>query len=172
MRTWESAGTFVLEAFGIVPHEGTLPAVASVVPVDYIGSIDNAALRGYLAMPDDSWDRPLSAVVVIPDWDGVNTYEKERATALAELGYVAMAADIYGADKQENIEIPERIELITKYSTDPTLFVARINDAIDQLKMVEGVDPAEIGLIGYCFGGSVSIRDMRGSCTGIIFGGS
>jgi dienelactone hydrolase len=157
MRTWESAGSFVLEAFGIAPHEGTLPSMASVVPVDYTGSMDNAALRGYLAMPDDSWAGPLSAVVVLPDWDGVNAYEQERVTALAELGYVAMAADIFGADKQENIEIPERIELVTKFSTNPDLYVARINDAIDQLKMVEGVDPNEIGLVGYCFGGSVSL---------------
>jgi hypothetical protein len=28
------------------------------------------------------------------DWDGVNEYEKKRATMLAKLGYVAFAADV------------------------------------------------------------------------------
>jgi dienelactone hydrolase len=28
------------------------------------------------------------------DWDGVNEYEKKRATMLAELGYFVFAADI------------------------------------------------------------------------------
>jgi dienelactone hydrolase len=39
----------------------------------------------------------MSTDGMVPDWDGVNAYKQERATALAELGYVAFAADIFGA---------------------------------------------------------------------------
>jgi dienelactone hydrolase len=45
-------------------------------------------------MPSDEWMRPHPVVVIFPDWDGVNAYEKKRATMLAEMGYVAFAADI------------------------------------------------------------------------------
>ena len=88
------------------------------------------------------------------DWDGVNAYEKERATMLAELGYVAFAADIFGADLQEDLSFDQRVNLTTLYRSDPELFVERITSAIEQLKMVEDVDPNNIGALGYCFGGT------------------
>ena len=96
-----------------------------------------------LAIPNDSWARPLPAIVILPDWDGVNMYEQERATALADLGYFAMAADIYGSDNQNVESTQDRIALVTKYRTDPDLYVARIQDAIAQVKQVDGVDPEE-----------------------------
>ena len=158
VESWNAAGDFILEAFGLTTFESAINGMTNVVNVSYTGSMDGTELLGYLAMPDDSWARPLPAIVILPDWDGVNTYEQERATALAELGYVAMAADIFGADKGFVESFEERGELVTKYITDPMLYVDRINDAIEQVKMVEGVDPEEIGIIGYCFGGSVSLE--------------
>jgi cephalosporin-C deacetylase-like acetyl esterase len=165
MRSWETAHKFVLEAFGIMEFEAfkfsafrdAESEATSVVAVDYNGT-DGAQLRGYLAMPEGKWERPLPAVVIIPDWDGVNAYEKERALALAELGYVAFAADIFGLDKQEDLEIPERIELTGIYRTNPELYISRIQSAIDQVKMLDSdVAMDEIAIVGYCFGGSVSI---------------
>src|ERR1700722_4954754 len=38
-------------------------------------------------------------IIVIPEWWGLTDYAKGRAKQLAELGYVAMAADIYGDGK-------------------------------------------------------------------------
>src|SRR5690349_4247635 len=35
-------------------------------------------------------------VLVVPEWWGLNDYAKGRAKQLAELGYVALVADIYG----------------------------------------------------------------------------
>ena len=85
----------------------------------------------------------------------MNAYEKERAYALAQEGYVAFAADIYGSDKQTVEEIPQRIEEVTKYQTNPNLYIDRMLNAIDQVKaMTDDVDPDEIAIIGYCFGGS------------------
>jgi hypothetical protein len=158
MRSWASAYEFLSEAFGITEDESAQPLDGiSTVEVDYVDAMDGQALTGHLAMPAGKWERPLPAVVIMPDWDGVNLYEKERATALAELGYVAMAADIYGADKQEVPDIDERIELSTKFSTNPDLYVSRMQAAIDQIKMLDSdVDINEIAVIGYCFGGSVS----------------
>jgi dienelactone hydrolase len=52
-------------------------------------------------------------------------YEKERATLLAEAGYVAFAADIYGAELQENLDFPTMIAQSTLYrTTNNTLFIS------------------------------------------------
>lgn len=153
-RSWESAELFLLEAFGLVEYTSAQPDEVSVTAVNYTGD-DGQELTGFLAMPGDDWIRPLPAVVIFPDWDGNNQYEKERATALAALGYVAFAGDIYGSDKLEVEDFGERIELVTQYSSDPGLYISRMQNAIDQVKaLTDDVDSGEISVIGYCFGGS------------------
>jgi len=91
---------------------------------------------------------------LILDWDGTNEYEKLRATLLAESGYVAFAADIYGKDLQEDLSMEERINLTTTYRSNSTLFVQRIQRAIEEVKKMPEVDGDSIGVIGYCFGGT------------------
>jgi dienelactone hydrolase len=86
------------------------------------------------------------------NWDGNNEYEQQRATLLAELGYIALAADIYGADLQTVLELDQRVELSTKYRTDTALFVQRMETALAQIQLVDGVDLENIAIIGYCFG--------------------
>jgi dienelactone hydrolase len=155
MRSWDSAGNFILEAFGIIDFESAQPEdEVYVTAVNYTGS-DGQALTGHLALPGPEWLRPLPAVVVFPDWDGVNDYEKERAYALAQKGYVSFAADIYGSDKQYVENVDERIKELTIYLEDPDLYVSRMQNAIDQVKaLTDDVDANEIAIIGYCFGGS------------------
>jgi dienelactone hydrolase len=88
------------------------------------------------------------------DWDGVNLYEKERATLLSSLGYAAFAADIYGADLQSNLTTDMKIQYATMYRSNMTLFVQRIERAISQVKTIDNVDTENIAVIGYCFGGT------------------
>lgn len=92
------------------------------------------------------------------DWDGVNLYEQERATLLSELGYVAFAADIYGADLQSNLTFPEKMQYASLYRDNMTLFVQRITRAIEEIKTFDNVDTANIAVIGYCFGGTGIIQ--------------
>merc|ERR1712194_186437 len=94
---------------------------------------------------------------IVPDWDGVSGpdgYEAVRATMLADEGYIALAADIYGSDMTQLETFDERVEQATFYRTNYTLFVSRIQAAVDLLKEHELVDPEKIVMIGYCFGGS------------------
>lgn len=155
MRSWQAAGEFMLEAIGVTPAMSAKPETITTMPVEYMDNM--TALTGHLAMPATGWKRPLPAVVILPDWDGANEYEQERATALAELGYVAMVADMFGSDKQFVEAVPDRVAEITKFQMDPTLFVTRVQAAVEQIKMLaDDVDMAEIAVIGYCFGGTVS----------------
>jgi len=78
--------------------------------------------------------------VIVPDWDGANEYELERAVLTAQHNkddagkqYIAMVADIYGVNYTTVEDFPKRIELSTLYRNDPTLFVSRIQAAINKV---------------------------------------
>ena len=55
----------------------------------------DAVLEGYLAW-DDAVQGRRPGVLVVHEWTGLGDYAKTRARKLAEMGYVAFAADIYG----------------------------------------------------------------------------
>ena len=57
---------------------------------------DGVTLTGVLAW-DDAVEGARPGVLVIHEWWGLNDYARERAAQLAEMGYVAFAADMYGA---------------------------------------------------------------------------
>ena len=50
--------------------------------------------RGYLTLPDKTGKRP--GVLVVHEAPGLDDHAKRRAEMLAGLGYVALAADLYG----------------------------------------------------------------------------
>jgi dienelactone hydrolase len=54
--------------------------------------------QGYLAW-DDAVHGPRPGVLVVHEWWGLNQYARSRAEQLAKLGYVAIAADMYGEGK-------------------------------------------------------------------------
>ena len=54
----------------------------------------DTTLEGYLACDDAAGPRP--GVLVVHDWMGMGDFVRARAKKLAEMGYVAFAADIYG----------------------------------------------------------------------------
>ena len=149
-RSWESMRGFLQEAFGEVAFDGMEPEATKVTALNYT-DVDGAELRGYLSLPNST---PAIPVIILPDWDGVNEYEQLRATLLAESGYVGFAADIFGKDLQEDLSFDQRVNLTTTYRSNSTLFVQRIQRAIEEVKMMPEVDSSKIGLIGYCFGGT------------------
>ncbi|SRR5258708_39763403 len=52
-------------------------------------------LEGFLAFDDNKAGR-RPGILLFPEWYGVAHHAKARAKMLAELGYVAFAADMYG----------------------------------------------------------------------------
>lgn len=120
---------------------------------------DGDTLICYLAYNDTiRGKRP--AVLVIPEWWGLNDYPRKRARMLAQLGYVAMAADVYGKGR-----VADSPSAAMAYSgpfyKDPQKAKVRIDSAIAKLKTFDVVDPNNIGAIGYCFGGGVLLNTVR-----------
>ena len=81
--------------------------------------------------------------------------------AAQDMGYFAFAADVYGKDLHNVDDFEKRIELSTMYRSNPSLFIGRIQAAVDQV--LDGFDGSfmimedKIALIGYCFGGTGSL---------------
>lgn len=119
----------------------------------------NTQLIGYLAFPKDVTG-PLPGILVVHEWMGLNDYAKHRADQLAELGYIAFAADIYGDGKiAANRE--EAGKLAGSYKNDRPLLRARVAAGLATLKAQPGVTGDKIAAIGYCFGGTAVLELAR-----------
>ncbi len=125
--------------------------------VDY--SSGGTTLKGYLAW-DDSVKGKRPGVLVVHEWWGHNEHARERARMLAELGYTALAVDMYGDGKLA--DHPDKAgEYMNATLKDWEGSKARFNAAKKVLQSHATVDPERIASIGFCFGGTVSLRMAR-----------
>ena len=120
---------------------------------------DGAMMDGYLVY-DSANKNKRPAILVIPEWWGLNDYPKMRARQLAQLGYVAMAIDVYGDGKAA--DNPDSAKKWSgPFYADPSKAKARIDAAIAKLETYAVVDTAKLGAIGYCFGGGILLNTVR-----------
>jgi dienelactone hydrolase len=119
----------------------------------------DATLEGVLVW-DDSVPGPQPGVLVVHQWLGLTDYEQRRAKMLAQLGYVAFCADIYGKGVRPKT-VAEAGAEASKYKSDRALLRERVNAGLAQLKKSELVDPKRVAAIGYCFGGTTVIELAR-----------
>jgi dienelactone hydrolase len=117
------------------------------------------ALEGYLAYDADLPEK-RPGVLVVHEWKGLGEYAKRRARELAGLGYVALAADMYGQNVRP-VTHEEAAAQAGLYKSDRALMRARIGSALDVLKEHPLVEPSKIGAIGYCFGGTTVLELAR-----------
>jgi dienelactone hydrolase len=109
---------------------------------------------------DDADATPRRAVLVCHEWWGLNDYSKKRAEQLAQMGYVALAVDVYGKGVQAKT-MEEAGKMATALKNDRATLRARINAALTALKARKEVDPKKIAAIGYCFGGTTALELAR-----------
>ncbi len=117
---------------------------------------DGAVMQGFLAY-DDAFKGKRGGVLVVHEWWGLNDFAKDKAKELAGLGYVALAADMYGnghvaADREEAGKLAGALR------GNPELLRARAQAARQALAADPRVDPKRLAAIGFCFGGTTVLE--------------
>jgi dienelactone hydrolase len=121
-------------------------------------SYDGTLYRGRIVRPAGAGLHP--GVIVMHDGRGVTDFVCDRAEALAAMGYVAFASDMFG----EGVQYPDPAEGTSKVIAlrrQGTLMRARVRAVYEAFAAAEGVDAARIGAIGYCFGGQCVLELAR-----------
>ena len=155
-------------ADGVLPAAilGTAPAPRGQ-DVHYLAG--DEATRGYLAVP--SGEGPFPALILIHEWNGLVDRVRQVADAMAEEGYVALAADLFqgriGSSPDENRA------LMAEANADPDAVIANLNAAVAFLRARGDVSGA-VGTMGWCFGGGIALSYALGGehhdATAIFYG--
>jgi len=125
--------------------------------ITYTG--DGVNMKGFVAYNEAS-DAKRPVVLVVHEWWGLNDYSKGRAKQLADLGYLAMAVDLYGDGK--TADNPEAAgKLSGPFYKDPIMAKARFDAALAKIKTYAVADTNNIAAIGYCFGGGMVLNFAR-----------
>lgn len=136
-----------------------IAALAGVVgeEVDYRSG--DTLLKGYLAY-DDSITGKRPGILVVHEWWGHNEYARRRARMLAELGYTALALDMYGDGKTFG-HPDDAGKFAAAVRSNMPEAEARFRAALDRLRGHKSVDAGYIAAIGYCFGGGIVLEMAR-----------
>jgi carboxymethylenebutenolidase len=129
----------------------TAPSLAAEgKPVSYKSG--DETVNGILYTPQGKG--PFPALVVVPEWWGLNDWVKEQASKLADQGYVALAFDIY---RGKVATTPDEAHQLSRGLPED-----RANRdllaAAAFLRTQTNVDPAKVGDIGWCMGGGYALN--------------
>lgn len=146
-------------ALGLLIGAASAEARIITQPVDYRAG--DTALQGYLAY-DDAVAGKRPGVLVIHEYWGLNQFAKDRAVDLAEMGFVAFAADMYG----KGVVAPTSEEASKlagqfrgRWDTGGRQEMRdRARAGLAVLQAHQLVDPARLAAIGYCFGGTTALE--------------
>ncbi|MCF0056419.1 dienelactone hydrolase family protein [Dyadobacter sp. CY356] len=134
----------------------TTMSFAQLQPVNYADGAQK--LSGFVAKPKTA-AKKKAGVLVLPAWMGIDAHAKTSAEDLSAMGYYAFVADIYGVDKRPT-DMKGAGELAGYYKKNIAEYQKRIKLALEQL-IKAGADPANIAVIGYCFGGTGAVEAAR-----------
>ena len=122
-------------------------------------SVGNVNFKGFIAYNENlKGKRP--AILIVHEWWGLNDYPKMRARQLAEIGYIAMAVDMYG-DGKIAADPTEAQALAGPFYADSQLSKTRLDAALSKIKEYKQTDPSNIFAIGYCFGGAMVLNAAK-----------
>lgn len=126
----------------------------------------NINMRGYAAYDDSKPGKRPGVLVVHEAW-GLGEHVMERAKMLANMGYVALCADIYG-DRKQISTMEEVMAVAGDLRANPQKLRSRARAAVAALASHPQVDSSRLGGIGFCFGGTTVLElardgvDLRG----------
>lgn len=135
------------------------PALAEIKTKEIEYKHGDVTLQGFLAY-DDAVQGKRPGVIVFHEWWGMDNYARSRARQLAELGYVAFAADMYGRGVTADTA-QQAGQLAGKLDSDRALLRERAAAGLNVLTDQPQTDASRLGAIGYCMGGKVALELAR-----------
>jgi dienelactone hydrolase len=145
-----------LAALALPSQAQAAPRVATISETPVTWTADGVELAGrwFVDTRRASAARgKLPAVLVVHQWMGPGPNEEMRARKLAELGYGAFVADIYGKDTRPT-DMESAGAAAGRFKGDRALFRARLMANYAKMLEMKGVDATKTAAVGYCFGGT------------------
>lgn len=138
----------------------SVPAYAAVKeePVTY--KAGDTVMKGFVVY-DDAIKGKRPGIVLVHEWWGITKHVHNEARKLAEQGYTAFIADMFGDAKTAD-NPKDAGALSGAVRKDPGMMQSRFDAARAQLAKHRSVDAKKIAAAGYCFGGWVVLQMARG----------
>jgi carboxymethylenebutenolidase len=112
---------------------------------------NNTKTPAYLAKPADQQVHP--ALVIIQEWWGLVSHIKDVAERFAHRGYITLAPDLYHGRATSEPDEARKLAM----ELDRERAIHEIVSAITHLQNLPAVNPKQIGLVGWCMGGSLAL---------------
>ncbi|GAA5163804.1 dienelactone hydrolase family protein [Ornithinimicrobium tianjinense] len=138
-------------------------------PLPHEIAAPDGPLPALLWLPEGAGEgAPAPGLVVFQEIFGVGPYLQDWCARLASLGYAVLAPHVYARQVDDGAQVPvvtrpaaeggleEGLALVQQVDWD--LAVRDGLAARDALAAVPGVDPARVGLLGFCFGGGLAFH--------------
>ncbi|MHB8377452.1 MAG: dienelactone hydrolase family protein [Dehalococcoidia bacterium] len=106
---------------------------------------------GYVARPDDGATHP--GVIVIQEWWGLDDHIRDVAGRFAREGFIAIAPDLYHGEFAS--EPDEARKLVMNMNREQAM--KDLSGAVRYLQAIPQVAPKQLGCIGFCMGGSLTL---------------
>lgn len=136
-------------------------ARAEVVTKPVTWTVDGVSFAGSLVYDAAKAKKgKLPGIMVVHQYMGPGDYERMRAGMLAELGYAAFVADVYGTGLRPK-DRAEAGAASGRFKTDRAELRKRLLSNLAQLEAQSVVDRKNISAIGYCFGGTAVLELAR-----------
>lgn len=139
----------------------SMPVAAEMQTRTLTYEVEGTSVESVLVY-DDASAAKRPALVMVPNWMGVNASQIDKAKAIAGKDYVVLIADVYGkATRPANAD--EAGKAASAMYADRGALRARVNAALDQLANAKDapVDATKLGAIGFCFGGATALELAR-----------
>lgn len=127
--------------------------------LDY--KLDGETYEAFVAYDDEKLrGGKAPAVLIVHDWMGPSEYSERRAREIAALGYVGMAADVYGKNHRPK-DKGEAGKMAGAYKADRSKLRRHVQAALDFLRKRPQTDTKQVAAMGYCFGGTTVLELAR-----------
>jgi len=118
-------------------------------------SSDGFTIKAFLARPAEASGRS-PAVIILHEWWGLNDHIKEIARRFAQAGFAAAALDLYSRlGSKVTKDATEAAQLMNALSSQWAL--RDFNAATNHLKALPFIEPLELGVVGFCMGGTLAL---------------